>query len=97
MEEVRGQACAVLEFTRGEVTETYWFRNDDGVLIQQRRPNASGEVQTDSFEHYIDFAENGLKVPATHKTTVAGQPLTIRIASVTFNPDFEEAHFQLTP
>lgn len=94
-EEVSGELATVLEFQKGDVTETYWFRASDGLLIQQRRPSLDGTLVTERFEMYIPFGDLGLKMPAARTSVVAGQNMTIRVAAVTFNPDFEDNAFEL--
>ena len=96
-EEVAGQPCIVLEFTKGETVETYWFRMEDGLLIQQRRPALDGTMATESMDQYLVFGDNGLKLPATKSSTVAGQSMIVRTASATFNPEFAANAFELQP
>ncbi|MDA0940837.1 MAG: pitrilysin family protein [Bacteroidetes bacterium] len=96
-EEVAGQMCTVLEFTKGEAVETYWFRAEDGLLIQQRRPALDGTMATESMDQYLAFGDNGLKLPATKSSTVAGQSMIVRIAAATFNPEFAANAFALQP
>ena len=96
-EEVTGQPCIVLEFTKGEAVETYWFRTEDGLLIQQRRPALDGTMATESMDQYLAFGDNGLKLPATKSSTVAGQSMIVRIATATFNPEFAASAFELQP
>ena len=96
-EEVAGQPCIVLEFTKGETVETYWFRSADGLLIQQRRPALDGSLTTETMEQYLAFGDNGLKLPATKNSTVAGQTMIVRIAAATFNPELAANAFELQP
>ena len=96
-EEVAGQMCIVLEFTKGEAVETYWFRTEDGLLIQQRRPALDGTMALESLDQYLAFGDNGLKLAATKSSTVAGQSMTVRIAAATFNPEFAANAFELQP
>jgi len=96
-EEVAGQMCIVLEFTKGEAVETYWFRTEDGLLIQQRRPALDGTMTMESLDQYLAFGDNGLKLPATKSSTVAGQSMIVRIAKATFNPEFAANAFELQP
>ena len=94
-EEVAGELATVVEFVRGDITETYWFRNSDGLLIQQKRPSLDGSLITEKLELYIPFGDLGLKLPAARTSTVAGQTMTIRLAAVTFNPEFSDNAFDL--
>ena len=94
-EEVAGELSTVVEFVRGDITETYWFRNSDGLLIQQKRPSPDGSLITENLELYIPFGDLGLKLPAARTSTVAGQTMTIRLAAVTFNPEFSDNAFDL--
>jgi hypothetical protein len=96
-EEVAGQMSVVLEFTKGEAVETYWFRAEDGLLIQQRRPALDGTMATESMDQYLPFGDNGLKLPATKNSMVAGQSMIVRIATATFNPEFAANAFELRP
>ena len=96
-EEVAGQMSVVLEFTKGEAVETYWFRAEDGLLIQQRRPALDGTMATESMDQYLPFGENDLKLPATKNSMVAGQSMIVRIATATFNPEFAANAFELQP
>jgi len=89
--------CIVLEFTKGEAVETYWFRTEDGLLIQQRRPALDGTMTMESLDQYLAFGDNGLKLPATKSSTVAGQSMIVRIAKATFNPEFAANAFELQP
>ena len=34
-EDVNGQAATVVEYRKGEITETYWFRQEDGLLVKR--------------------------------------------------------------
>ena len=43
-EEVAGEPSTILEFVKGDIKETYWFRNSDGLLIQQQRPSLDGSL-----------------------------------------------------
>ena len=94
-EEVAGELATVVEFVRGDITETYWFRKSDGLLIQQKRPSLDGSLITEKLELYIPFGDLGLKLPAARTSTVAGQTMTIRLAAVTFNPEFSDNAFDL--
>ena len=96
-EEVAGEMCTLLEFTQGDVAEQYWFRNSDGLLVQQRRPGKDGATTTESLGQYIPYGDLGLKMPATRSTNVAGQSMTFRIGAATFNPEFAENAFDLQP
>ena len=96
-EEVAGQMSVVLEFTKGEAVETYWFRAEDGLLIQQRRPALDGTMATESMDQYLPFGDNDLKLPATKNSMVAGQSMIVRIATATFNPEFAANAFELQP
>jgi zinc protease len=96
-EEVAGEMCTLLEFTRGDIAEQYWFRTTDGLLIQQRRPGMDGSTMTESLGQYIPYGDLGLKMPATRSTNVAGQSMIFRIGSATFNPEFAENAFDLQP
>ena len=96
-EEVNGAPSIVLDFTRDGERETYWFRMEDGLLIQQSRPAMDGTNVTELLEQYIPFGDLGLKLPATKTSTVNGQTMTIRIAAVTFNPEFTDNAFELQP
>lgn len=96
-EEVGGEACIVVEFSKGETAETYWFRTSDGLLIQQRRPALDGSLTTEGMSQYLAFGDLGLKLPATKTSTVAGQTMTVRIAAATFNPEFSANAFELQP
>lgn len=94
-EEVAGELSTVIEFVKGDVKETYWFRNADGLLIQQQRPSLDGSLVVEKLEMYIPFGELGLKLPASRTSAVAGQTMTIRIAAASFNPEFDDNAFDL--
>ena len=94
-EEVAGEPSTILEFVKGDITETYWFRNSDGLLIQQRRPSLDGSLVVEKLEMYIPFGDLGLKLPASRSSAVAGQTMTIRVAKASFNPEFDENAFDL--
>ena len=94
-EEVAGELSTVLEFVKGDVKETYWFRNADGLLIQQQRPSLDGSLVKETLEMYIPFGDLGLKMPASRTSAVAGQTMTIRVAKASFNPEFSENAFDL--
>ena len=94
-EEVAGELSTVLEFVKGEVKETYWFRNSDGLLIQQQRPSLDGSMVVEKLDMYIAFGELGLKLPASRTSAVAGQTMTIRVAAASFNPEFSDNAFDL--
>ena len=94
-EEVAGERCTVLEFAKGDVKETYWFRDADGLLIQQQRPSLDGSLVVEKLEMYIPFGDLGLKLPASRSSAVAGQTMTIRVAKASFNPEFDENAFDL--
>ena len=87
----------ILEFTREDVTETYWFRIADGLLIQQRRLDPEGLYSTESMDQYIPLGDLGLKLPATLVSIVAGQTRIVRIAAATFNPEFAPDAFEWKP
>ena len=80
---------------KGEVKETYWFRNSDGLLIQQQRPSLDGSMVVEKLDMYIAFGELGLKLPASRTSAVAGQTMTIRVAAASFNPEFSDNAFDL--
>ena len=94
-EEVAGEPSTILEFVKGDVKETYWFRNSDGLLIQRQRPSLDGTLVVEKLDMYIPFGDLGLKLPASRSSAVAGQTMTIRIAKASFNPEFEENAFEL--
>ena len=94
-EEVAGEPSTILEFVKGDVKETYWFRNSDGLLIQQQRPSLDGSLVVEKLEMYIPFGDLGLKLPASRSSAVAGQTMTIRVAKASFNPEFDENAFDL--
>ena len=94
-EEVAGEPSTILEFVKGDVKETYWFRNSDGLLIQQQRPSLDGSLVLEKLEMYIPFGDLGLKLPASRSSAVAGQTMTIRVAKASFNPEFDENAFDL--
>ena len=94
-EEVAGEPSTILEFVKGDVKETYWFRNSDGLLIQQKRPSLDGSLVVEKLEMYIPFGDLGLKLPASRSSAVAGQTMTIRVAKASFNPEFDENAFEL--
>ena len=94
-EEVAGERCTVLEFAKGDVKETYWFRDADGLLIQQQRPSLDGSLVVEKLEMYIPFGDLGLKLPASRSSAVAGQTMTIRVAKAAFNPEFDDNAFDL--
>ena len=94
-EEVAGEPSTILEFVKGDVKETYWFRNSDGLLIQQQRPSLDGSLVVEKLEMYIPYGDLGLKLPASRSSAVAGQTMTIRIAKASFNPEFGENAFDL--
>ena len=94
-EEVSGELCTVLEFAKGDVKETYWFHDADGLLIQQQRPSLDGSLVVEKLEMYIPFGDLGLKLPASRSSAVAGQTMTIRVAKASFNPEFDENAFDL--
>ena len=96
-EDVDGSSSIVVEFKNEEVTETYWFRESDGLLIQRERPALDGSSVVERLEQYIDFAGNGMKVAAIRTSIVGGQTMTIRTATVTFNPEFADNAFELQP
>ena len=96
-EDVAGEPCIVVEFVKGDIVETYWFRTKDGLLLQQRRPALDGSVTTEVMSQYLAFGDLGLQLPATKTSTVAGQTMTVRIAVVTFNPEFADNAFDLQP
>ena len=96
-EDVAGEPCIVVEFVKGDIVETYWFRTKDGLLLQQRRPALDGSVTTEVMSQYLAFGDLGLQLPATKTSTVAGQTMTVRIAAVTFNPEFADNAFDLQP
>ena len=95
VEDVNGQASAVLEFRKGDIVETYWFRQSDGLLVQRSRPALDGANVLETLDQYIAFGDNGLKLPAVRTSNVGGQTMTIRLASVTFNPEFSDNAFDL--
>ena len=88
VEDVNGQAATVVEYRKGEVTETYWFDQSDGLLVKRSRPSLDGTNVLETLDQYIAFGDNGLQVPAVRTSNVGGQTMTIRTAKVTFNPDF---------
>jgi len=94
-EEVAGEPSTILEFVKGDIKETYWFRNSDGLLIQQQRPSLDGSLVLEKLEMYIPFGDLGLKLPASRSSAVAGQTMTIRVAKASFNPEFDENAFDL--
>ena len=94
-EEVAGEPAIVLEFVKGDVKETYWFRDADGLLIQQQRPSLDGALVVEKLEMYIPFGDLELKLPASRSSAVAGQTMTIRVAKASFNPEFDENAFDL--
>ena len=94
-EEVAGEPSTILEFVKGDVKETYWFRDSDGLLIQQQRPSLDGSLVVEKLEMYIPFGDLGLKLPASRSSAVAGQTMTIRVAKASFNPEFDENAFDL--
>ncbi|MAB73526.1 MAG: peptidase M16 [Flavobacteriales bacterium] len=94
-EEVAGEPSTILEFVKGDIKETYWFRNSDGLLIQQQRPSLDGSLVVEKLEMYIPFGDLGLKLPASRSSAVAGQTMTIRVAKASFNPEFDENAFDL--
>lgn len=94
-EEVAGEPSTILEFVKGDVKETYWFRNSDGLLIQRQRPSLDGSLVVEKLEMYIPFGGLGLKLPASRSSAVAGQTMTVRIAKASFNPEFDENAFDL--
>ena len=94
-EEVAGEPSTILEFVKDDVKETYWFRNSDGLLIQQQRPSLDGSLVVEKLEMYIPFGDLGLKLPASRSSAVAGQTMTIRVAKASFNPEFDENAFDL--
>ena len=94
-EEVAGEPSTILEFVKGDVKETYWFRNSDGLLIQRQRPSLDGTLVVEKLDMYIPFGDLGLKLPASRSSAVAGQTMTIRIAKASFNPEFDENAFEL--
>ena len=57
--EVNGAPSIVLDFTRDGERETYWFRMEDGLLIQQSRPAMDGTNVTELLEQYIPFGNLG--------------------------------------
>lgn len=97
VEEVKGQTSTVLEFQKDDAVETYWFRQSDGLLIQQSRPSFDGSIMIETLEHYVAFGDNGLKMPSTKSSNVGGQTMTIRTAKATFNPEFADNAFDLRP
>ena len=94
-EEVAGEPSTILEFVKDDVKETYWFRNSDGLLIQQQRPSLDGSLVVEKLEMYIPFGDLGLKLPASRSSAVAGQTMTIRVAKASFNPEFDDNAFDL--
>jgi len=94
-EEVAGEPSTILEFVKGDVKETYWFRNSDGLLIQQQRPSLDGSLVVEKLEMYIPFGDLGLKLPASRSSAMAGQTMIIRVAKASFNPEFDENAFNL--
>ena len=94
-EEVAGEPSTILEFVKGDIKETYWFRDSDGLLIQQQRPSLDGSLVVEKLEMYIPFGDLGLKLPASRSSAVAGQTMTIRVAKASFNPEFDENAFDL--
>ncbi len=95
VEDVNGQASAVLEFRKGDIVETYWFRQSDGLLVQRSRPALDGANVLETLDQYIAFGDNGLKLPAVRTSNVGGQTMTIRTAKATFNPAFADDAFQI--
>ena len=93
VEDVNGQAATVIEFLKGEVKETYWFRQADGLLVKRSRPSLDGTNVLETLDQYIAFGDNGLQIPAVRTSNVGGQTMTIRTAKATFNPDFAEDAF----
>ena len=95
VEDVNGQASAILEFRKGDIVETYWFRQSDCLLVQRSRPALDGANVLETLDQYIAFGDNGLKLPAVRTSNVGGQTMTIRTAKATFNPAFADDSFQI--
>ncbi len=95
VEDVNGQAATVVEFRKGDIVETYWFRQADGLLVQRSRPSLDGTNVLEMLDQYIAFGDNGLQIPAMRTSNVGGQTMTIRTAKATFNPDFSDDAFNL--
>jgi outer membrane lipoprotein-sorting protein len=95
VEDVNGQAATVVEFRKGDIVETYWFRQANGLLVQRSRPSLDGTNVLEMLDQYIAFGDNGLQIPAMRTSNVGGQTMTIRTAKATFNPDFSDDAFNL--
>ena len=95
VEDVNGQAATVVEYRKGEVTETYWFRHADGLIVKRSRPSLDDTNVVESLDQYIAFGDNGLQIPTVRTSNVGGQTMTIRTAKATFNPTFADDAFNL--
>ena len=95
VEDVNGQAATVVEYRKDEVTETYWFRHADGLIVKRSRPSLDDTNVVESLDQYIAFGDNGLQIPTVRTSNVGGQTMTIRTAKATFNPTFADDAFNL--
>lgn len=97
IEEIDGNACVLLEFSKNGKVERYWFSSQEGTMVQSERPTADGTVVIERLGQYVPFGEAGLSLPTVRSSTVGNQTMTERLARVTFNPEWVADDFKLQP
>ena len=94
VEALDGIPCTLVEFTRDDVAETYWFSNEDGLMIQSKKPAGDGTFLVERLDLYLPHGEKGLKVASSRKSVVDGQPIHQRTVRVTFDVELDDSIFQ---
>ena len=94
VEALDGIPCTLVEFTRDDVAETYWFNNADGLMIQSKKPSGDGTFLVERLDLYLPHGEKGLKVASSRKSVVDGQPIHQRTVRVTFDVELDDSIFQ---
>ena len=94
VEALDGIPCTLVEFTRDGVAETYWFGNDDGLMLQSKKPTGNGSFLVERLDLYLPQGEKALKVASSRKSVVDGQPIHQRTIRVTFDVELDDSIFQ---
>ena len=94
VEALDGIPCTLVEFTRDGVAETYWFGNDDGLMLQSKKPTGDGSFLVERLDLYLPQGEKALKVASSRKSVVDGQPIHQRTIRVTFDVELDDSIFQ---
>ena len=94
VEALDGIPCTLLEFTRDGVAETYWFGNEDGLMLQSKKPTGDGSFLVERLDLYLPQGEKALKVASSRKSVVDGQPIHQRTIRVTFDVELDDSIFQ---